>query len=157
MWQPGQFVDNPIPTSGPIPHWSRWERSVTTFGPVGRIVGTALFLLTIPAALSAGAYLYVLFLPVTAYMVLPAIWAKGYVVPGAAPVAGPAHQVDRPQPHPGPPRTKAMLAWRGAWMSAVFAGCVIFAYAPSVEAKAAVLGLAAIVGAYVFVRGFLAR
>ena len=37
VWAQGEFVDNPIHTGGPVPHWSRWEKTATTFGPWGRI------------------------------------------------------------------------------------------------------------------------
>src|SRR6266540_2903984 len=33
----GDFVDVPHHTGPNVPHWSRWEASATTFGPVGRI------------------------------------------------------------------------------------------------------------------------
>ena len=33
VWAAGEFVDQPIVRSGAVPHWSRWEKSATTFGP----------------------------------------------------------------------------------------------------------------------------
>lgn len=157
VWQPGEFVDNPVHAGGPIPHWSRWEGSSTTFGPLGRIVATALFLLTIPLAASVGAFLYLLFLPVTAYALLPAIWAKGYVIPGAEAPAPPARRIERPGAHPVPPMTKPMLMWRGTWISIVFVGCLLFAYAPSVEVKTIVLAAGVLTGLFFFWRGYLSR
>ena len=50
VWAPREFVDNPIHTGGSIPHWSRWEKSPTTFGPLGWIALTVAFFLTLPIA-----------------------------------------------------------------------------------------------------------
>jgi hypothetical protein len=156
VWAPGGFVDNPVNTGGQVPHWSRWEKSPTTIGPVGRISATIVFLATVPMAASAGAFLYVLLVPATAYMVLPAIWARGWVVPGEIEQVRPVTST-KPDPHPEPPLTKAMLAWRGIWMTGVLGACLVFAYSPTVAAKASVLGLAAIVGLVMFWRGFFVR
>ncbi len=155
-WAPGEFVDNPIHRSGLVPHWSRWEKSPTTMGPVGRIVATIVFLLTVPGAMSSGGFLYVLFFPVTAAVVLPAIWAKGWIVPGDTDDVRPA-TADKPDPHPEPPMTKGMLVWRGIWIAGVFAACLIFAYSPSMEARAGVLALAALIGIVAFWRSFFVR
>ncbi len=125
-------------------------------GPVGRIVATIVFLLTVPGAMSSGAFLYVICFPATAYVVLPAIWAKGWVVPGDTEPVRPATP-DRPDPHPEPPMAKAMLAWRCVWIAGVFAACLIFAYSPSAEAKAGVLALAALIGIVAFWRSFFVR
>jgi hypothetical protein len=108
-------------------------------GPGGRIVATIAFLATVAGAASAGAFLYVLFFPATAYLVLPAIWAKGWIVPGGVETSARPVELDPVDPHPEPPMTKAMLAWRSVWITGVLAACLVFAYSPSVAAKAAVL------------------
>jgi hypothetical protein len=125
-------------------------------GPFGRVVATIVFLLTVPGAMSGGAFLYVLFFPVTAFVVLPAIWAKGWIVPGETDAVRPA-TTDKPDPHPEPAMTKTMLAWRCIWIAGVFVACLIFAYSPSTEARAGVLALAAVIGIVAFWRSFFVR
>jgi hypothetical protein len=148
----GDFVGPAIATGGHRPHWSRWQRSATTFGPGGRIACTVAFLLTIPLALSWGMFLWVLFLPVTAPFVLGAIWTQGWVVPDE-PDLPPLP--DRPKPAPPPP-TRAEVAFRAARWVVVVGACAAFAYGP-LQVKAAVLGLSTLVGMAAFYRGFLSR
>ena len=157
VWAPGEFVDAPAVEGPSVSHWSRWDKSATTMGPRGRILATLAFVLTLPGAASAGAYLYLLCSPVVAFVVLPAIWARGWVVPADEGPRAAVTRPPRPQPHPDPPLTRAMIAWRVAWTGAVFVACLIFAYVPSVEAKAAVLGVATIAGMWLFWRGFFSR
>src|SRR5437588_12798690 len=57
------FVGSPIPTGGHIPHWSRWEKSATTFGPVGRVMATVLLLATLLPAITLGGVLPLIALP----------------------------------------------------------------------------------------------
>lgn len=149
----GDFVGPVVTTGGHRPHWSRWDRSATTFGPVGRIVCTVLFLLTIPLALSWGMFLWVLFLPVTAPFALGAIWAKGWVVPGE-PDLPPLP--DRPDQAPAPQPTRSELAFRVARWAVALGACAAFAYGP-LQLKAAVLGLSTLAGLAAFYRGFLSR
>jgi hypothetical protein len=59
--------------------------------------------------------------------------------------------------HPQPPMTKAMLAWRAVWIASALAACLIFAYSPSVGAKAAVLAGSALIALVLFWRRFLDR
>jgi hypothetical protein len=73
----GDFVGTPIPLSGHVPHWSRWEKSATTFGPTGRVVATVILLSTLLPAISYRNIVYMLTFPVAAAVVLNAIWAKG--------------------------------------------------------------------------------
>ena len=68
-----------------MPHWSRWEKTATTFGPWGRIGMTAALLATLPAAGAFGMFLYVIWFPVIAIVGMRGIWARGWVVPGASP------------------------------------------------------------------------
>jgi hypothetical protein len=126
-------------------------------GPGGRIVATIAFLATVAGAASAGAFLYVLFFPATAYLVLPAIWAKGWIVPGGVETSARPVELDPVDPHPEPPMTKAMLAWRSVWITGVLAACLVFAYSPSVAAKAAVLTAATLIALVLFWRRFLDR
>src|SRR6266571_5369763 len=60
----GDFVGSPIPTGGHIPHWSRWEKSATTFGPVGRVVATMLLFATLLPAITSGGFMYLITFPI---------------------------------------------------------------------------------------------
>ena len=81
VWAPGKFVDNPIHSSGPVPHWSRWEKTATTFGPVGRVIATVVAVLWVLGAAGGSPLTLIFVLPVVG-VGLRAIWAKGWVVPG---------------------------------------------------------------------------
>ncbi len=147
----GDFVGSPMPTSGHIPHWSRWEKSATTFGPTGRVVATVILLSTLLPAISYGNIVYVLAFPVAAAVVLNAIWAKGWVVPDEPdlpplPVTEEAH----------PPPTREEQVRRIIRWALGLGALLLFAYGP-VPAKAAVLALAAIALPWWFFRGFLDR
>lgn len=85
VWHEGEFVDRPIHTGGAVPHWSRWEASATTLGPWGRIGMTVALLATLPAAGAFGMFMYVIWFPAIAIVALRGIWARGWVVPAAAP------------------------------------------------------------------------
>jgi hypothetical protein len=76
----GDFVDTPHHTGPNVPHWSRWEASATTFGPVGRIGWT---LGTVVVAINAIFQnpLLLLFLVPTVLVLIHAIWRPGWVVP----------------------------------------------------------------------------
>jgi hypothetical protein len=95
VWAPGEFVDNPTHTGGHAPRWSRWEKSATTLGPRGRIGLTVALFATVPFAASVGMFLYLLWFPVIAVVVLRGVWAKGWMVPDDGP-----RDVDRPAPAP---------------------------------------------------------
>ena len=147
----GDFVGSPIATRGHIPHWSRWEKSATTFGPTGRVVATVIMVSTLLPAISYGNIVFVLTFPVAAAVVLKAIWAKGWVVP------------DEPELPPlpitemtHPPLTREEQAWRIARWTLGLSALLVFAYGP-VPAKAVVLALAAIVLPWWFFRGFMDR
>jgi hypothetical protein len=80
VWGEGEFVDTPIVTKGAVPHWSRWEKSETTFGPFGRIAITAVACVWLLGAIGQS--------PITAVFVLPlsvvivrSVWRPGWVVP----------------------------------------------------------------------------
>ena len=149
----GDFVGSPIPTSGHIPHWSRWEKSATTFGPVGRVVATMLLFATLLPAVTSGGFMYLIAFPIAAAVVLRALWAKGWVVPDEPdlpplPVTDTTHA---PQPLTREERAGRIIRWT-LGLTAI----LVFAYGP-VPAKAVVLGLAAIVLPWWLFRVFLDR
>jgi hypothetical protein len=140
-----------MPTSGHVPHWSRWEKSATTFGPAGRVVATVILLSTLLPAISYGNIVYVLTFPVAAAVVLKAIWAKGWVVPDEPDL--PPLPVTEATP---PPLTHEEQARRIIRWTLGLGALLLFAYGP-VPAKAAVLALAAIALPWWFFRGFMDR
>lgn len=110
----GSIVGTPIHTGGHAPHWSRWERSATTFGPAGRIVATVLLFLSVPLSWSFGVVMYLLVFPLVAIPVLGSIWARGWVVPGE-PELPPIEDPVREEPVPTVPLTPAQIVWRATW------------------------------------------
>jgi len=144
-----------VHTGGNAPHWSRWEKSATTFGPTGRIVASGMLFLTLPLAWSFGLILYVVLFPVVAVTVLASIWAKGWVVPDE-PDLPPLPDAPRHDAAPPPPLTTAQWVWKITWWALVVAACAAFAYGP-LPVKAGVLALGTVFGLYAFWRGFLSR
>jgi hypothetical protein len=95
VWVPGEFVDGPIVTNGAVPHWSRWEKSQTTFGPFGRITITVVTLLWLLAAVGHSPITAVFMLPLSV-VIIRSVWQAGWVVPSheAALAAPAAHEPD---------------------------------------------------------------
>jgi hypothetical protein len=78
---PGGFVDMPRRDAG---HFSRWEKSPTTFGPTGRLIGTGLV---------AGVIVFDFFLTFVVFWLIELfvgawivreLWKPGWVVPHEA-------------------------------------------------------------------------
>jgi hypothetical protein len=155
LHDPGTIAGPLVHTGGHAPHWSRWEKSATTFGPAGRVVASVLLFATLPAAWSFGMVLYVVLFPVVAVTVLASIWAKGWVVPDE-PHLPPLPDPPRMDATPAPPLTTAQWAWKIGWWSLVVAASAAFAYGP-IPVKAGVLAMGTLVGLYAFWRGFLSR
>ena len=80
VWAPDEFVDTPIVTKGPVPHWSRWEKSTTTLGPVGRIGLTVVAVLWLLGAASQSPITLVFVLPLVT-LIVRAVWRPGWVIP----------------------------------------------------------------------------
>jgi hypothetical protein len=80
VWADGEFVDTPIVAKGHVPHWSRWERSETTFGPAGRIAITVGALLWLTGAVAQSPITTVFVLPL-AVLIIRSVWRPGWVVP----------------------------------------------------------------------------
>lgn len=107
------------------------------------------FVASVLVAGSNGMIIYVLMSPAVGWVLLPAIWAKGWIVPDE-PDTAPLPETLRPE-DATPPPTKAMVAWRIAWWAAA-AALLTFVYGPG-EAKAVVLSAATLVGLYAFGAG----
>jgi hypothetical protein len=71
----------PIVRGPSVPHWSRWEKTSTTFGPIGRIAWTGVVVAFVLSSATGNPLLLLFELPVAA-VVLHSIWARGWVVPG---------------------------------------------------------------------------
>jgi hypothetical protein len=147
----GDFVGSPIPTGGHVPHWSRWEKSATTFGPVGRVAATMLLFATLLSAITSGGFIYLITFPIVAAVVLNAVWAKGWVVP-EEPDLPPLSVTEMPQP----PLSRGEQIGRIIQWTLGLAAILVFAYGP-VPAKAIVLALAAIILPWWFFRVYLDR
>jgi hypothetical protein len=80
VWAPGEFVDTPIVTKGPVPHWSRWEKSATTFGPTGRIAITVVALVWLVTAVTQSPITIIFVLPLVT-LLLRDVWRRGWVIP----------------------------------------------------------------------------
>lgn len=149
----GDFVGSPIPTSGHIPHWSRWEKSATTFGPTGRVVATVILFVTLLPAISYGGLIYAITFPMVATVVLRAVWAKGWVVPDEPdlPPRLVTDATDLPEPLTREEQVRRIVGW-----TLGLGSFLVFAYGP-VPAKAVILALAAIVFPWWFFRVYLDR
>jgi len=79
-WQEGEFVGRPIHKRGSVPHWSRWEKSTTTFGPIGRCVVTVFAALWILSAAVRSPLTIVFVLPLMVALIR-SVWQRGWVVP----------------------------------------------------------------------------
>jgi hypothetical protein len=77
----GDFVGSPVHERGDIPRWSRWKKTATTFGPRGRLVATALLLLTILPAISLKGIVYLVTFPFFAAVVPRRSGRKGGTCP----------------------------------------------------------------------------
>ena len=80
MWAPGEFVDTPIVTKGQVPHWSRWEKSATTLGPLGRIGLTVVAVAWVTAAAAQSPITLIFVLPLVG-LLIRAVWRRGWVIP----------------------------------------------------------------------------
>jgi hypothetical protein len=83
----GDFVGVPHHTGPNVPHWSRWEASATTFGPVGRVGWTLAIVGAGINAIFANPLTLVFLLPSIPVLVA-ALWRPGWVVPGDTPLRG---------------------------------------------------------------------
>ena len=75
----GDFVDLPRHTGGHAPHWSRWEATDTTFGPVGRIAWTVVVAVFVLSSVP-NPMLLLASVPIGGWIVKD-LWRPGWVVP----------------------------------------------------------------------------
>jgi hypothetical protein len=145
----GDFVGSPIPTGGHIPHWSRWEKSATTFGPVGRVVATMLLFATLLPAIASGGFMYLIAFRSRGRA--ERSLGEGWVVPDEPDLPPlPVTEVSHPPLSRGE-QVRRIIRWTFG-----LAAILVFGYGP-VPAKAILLALAAIVLPWWFFRAFLDR
>ena len=154
VWAPGTFVDAPTVRGPSVPHWSRWERTSTTFGPVGRAAWTGVVVAFVCSALLGNPLLLLFELPVAA-VVLASLWARGWVVPGGGMSGRSSTAI------PG----EAPSTWLGdaadikqtVWLTLSGLGAMgMIMYGPPI-AKFAAIATAVVGCSYAFVRGFFGR
>ena len=108
VWREGEFVDQPIHTGDAVPHWSRWEKSATTFGPVGRIAITAIGALWVCGAAVQSPITLVFVLPLVV-LLIRSVWQRGWVIPAHL---LPEHHARSAEPAPPVPWDRSEV-WRG--------------------------------------------
>jgi hypothetical protein len=139
-------------------HWSRWERTSTTFGPAGRLAVTAAVGGWIVSAFFTMFVVFWLILVFIGGWILREVWRKGWV-PEERILASVAPQTPRTELHPEPPTppapswtpTRTKVAWAGSGALAL-AAALAFAYGnESVQAVIMMAGsLTLLVGWFAF-------
>lgn len=152
-------------------HYSRWEKSAATFGPTGRIVGTAAIVLLLVWAFLFVFFIYWIIFAIVGVWVIQQLWKPGWVAPASAaravttgdqmPIIQPiteGFRVPRPEEPLAPsrpaPLTRGEIAGRIVLAIVGLALIAIFTWG-SQELRVAAIGLATMLGMYAFFRSFL--
>ena len=154
VWEPGTFVEVPTVRGPSVPHWSRWEKTSTTFGPIGRIAWTGVVASFVVSALFGNPLLLLFELP-AASVVLHGIWARGWVVPGGIPSGGLRDVI--PDERPGTWLQDAANIKQTVWLT--LAGLTVMGaimYGPPI-AKFVTIATAVVGCGYAFFRGAFGR
>jgi hypothetical protein len=155
VWKPGTFVDAPTVRGPSVPHWSRWDKTSTTFGPIGRVAWTGVVVSFLLSALTRSPFMLLFELPAAA-VILHGIWARGWVVPSE-----PANAARLRDAIPDDPAS-SWLRDSGdikhtVWLT--LAGLLLMGtvmYGPLIM-KFAAIAIAVVVSCFVFFRGALGR
>jgi len=154
VWEPGTFVDAPTVRGPSVPHWSRWEKTTTTFGPVGRVAWTVVVVSFLTSALTRSPFMLLFELP-AAIVILHGIWARGWFVPSETDEATLRDAI------PDEPASSWLHDTtdikQTVWLT--LAGLLVMGtimYGPLI-AKFAAIAIAVVVGSFVFFRGALGR
>jgi hypothetical protein len=83
VWDPGTYVEAPIVSGPSVPHWSRWDKTPTTFGPIGRLTWTFVVVSFVLSSATRSPLLLIFELPAAA-VIVRGLWARGWVVPNEA-------------------------------------------------------------------------
>jgi hypothetical protein len=152
------FVGTPSHARTPGGHYSRWEKTATTFGPTGRIGWTvALVGYLILGASSTFILLWFVQLFIAGWL-LKEIWKRGWtVIPSseqrtADPKPLPASPTEAPPaPAPEPPLELGTIMGRALMIACVTAGLAVFLWG-SQDAKGGVAMAAGLVALYAVFR-----
>jgi hypothetical protein len=150
VWEPGSFVDAPTVRGPSVPHWSRWEKSTTTFGPIGRVSWTCLVVAFLLSSVTRSPFMLLFELP-AAGVILHGIWARGWVVP-TDPADTRVRDAIPDEPTSNRPHDTADIR-QTVWLT--LAGLLLMGtimYGPSI-AKFVAIVIAVVVGCFVFFRG----
>lgn len=154
VWDPGTFVDAPTVRGRAVPHWSRWEKTSTTFGPIGRTTCTGVVAAFVASSLLGNPLLLLFELPIAA-VVLHSIWARGWVVPGE-PASGRPRDV-LPEERPATWLHDAADIKQTVWLT--LAGLAVMGtimYGPPI-AKFIAIVTAVVGSSFAFLRGAFGR
>ena len=148
----GDYVGVPHHERGNVPHWSRWGKTATTFGPTGRVVATVAIVSFLLVTFFFQFFLFWIIELIVAVAVLRDIWRRAWVVPGEVPITpvtstGPSHDagLDRAEL-----RKTVVLAL------AAMAICAAVLYGPDVV-KLITIWSTVLFGGYLLYRGYLSR
>ncbi len=154
-------MDVPHHIGGNVPHWSRWERGATSFGPTGRVTATVLIIAMVGGSLFSRFFVASLGALLAAIALLRDIWKRDWIVPDERDLPTPPARISEPAPPQDPQtrtrtRTRTQTAYRYiGWASTAALG-IAFAYGP-IQAKAIALALGTLIGFAWYVLGFLSR
>ena len=142
MWRPGEFADEPVHTGGPIPHWSRWEKSPTTLGPVSRVALTIIIVSWL-LSVAVGNPLTLVFVAPLMAVILRGVWMKGWVVPSdqAAETTSSDHVPEGPLSSWLWEREELVSTVAGALLALVLVGVVMTVDNPIAKFVAIVAGV----------------
>jgi len=163
------FVGTPRHDHAASGHWSRWEKTPTTFGPAGRLGGT---IFIVAWLISGFFYTFVIFWLAELFLggwLIRDLWKPGWAVPASPegrvgtdavePLVEPLREgfrVPRPEralpaePTPIPPST--IVAWVVLGASAI--GAAVLLFIGDDVTKMIVTTGATLAGAYLFFRSF---
>jgi hypothetical protein len=151
----GDFVDTLRPSGPDVPHWSRWEKGATSFGPVGRVVATLVVAACIVSSLMSAFFIGALGALLAGSILLRDIWKRDWIVPGEPTLAPLPDRPPVERAEEAPPAV-AHIVFRCMTWAAVIALSIAFAYGP-ITAKAIAMALGTLLAFAWFVRSFLSR
>lgn len=140
VWAAGEFVDQPIVRSGAVPHWSRWEKSATTFGPIGRMTISVVSVFWLLGAAVQNPLTTLFVLPLVVVL-LRSVWQRGWVIPDHV---APDHVAAEASARPSEPLSEWLWDrsefWRTVgWAIVGFCGITVFLYVEEPIARFVVL------------------
>lgn len=150
----GDFVDR---IQGVEYRWSRWRRSATTFGPLGRVVSSVLVVGSLAWAFFSAFFVAWFCLLGIGVVVLRDIWQPARVLPARRVTE--LTTVSRKETSPSERETRTplptpVIVFRSVLALSGLAAIVAFNEG-SIETKAVIVMTGTLIGMYAFLRGFL--